>query len=92
MGKPQASARLANGVVNAMGFAQPGPVLPLTWLARSSRQVDAFETLTSSAETTDEGARNWPLAVSVPSAAMAQTSPAATLLPSAPILRSARSA
>jgi hypothetical protein len=90
-GKPQASARSGNGLVKDMGFLQPEPE-PFTLLARSSRQTAAFATLTSSADTTDAGARNWPLAVSVPSGATVQTSPAATLVPSAPIRRSARSA
>jgi hypothetical protein len=90
-GKPQASARSVNGLVNGIGSSQPGP-MPFTLLACSSRQTEAFETFTSSADTTDAGARNWPLAARAPSGATVQTSPAAMLAPSAPIRRSARTA
>jgi len=90
-GKPQASATLANGLVNGRGPLQPAPT-PFTPLACSARQTDEFGRFTESAASTDAGARNWPFAVSVPSLRLTPTSPAATLLPSAPTRRSASSA
>lgn len=83
--------RLPKGGVKGVGLPQVG-LVPFTELAWSARQVDEFDTLTSSADATEVRATNCPFATKAPPLAMTAASPKAMLLPSAPIRFSARSA